>query len=236
MKKFIICSLLFILCTPAAFAADSSCGDEKNEFINQRLALCSTHAYNIGQITNPMDAAGRQAMEDVVALKSTIITQQMKKQYDFLDTTVKRFKTQLEKAILTAKMEAAGASAESGGSKASKSTDKNVALAGTENCNNKSSRADVYNCLRNNYNVIYNMSNSGENLSTETRKQLALDYKAIKSNVYGPQPTWDLNCEEYQKIVGRERFKDCLRDLNNAIRSSSELWELEKTKAASGSK
>lgn len=84
-----------------AFAADNGCNNTANNRITPALALCSTHAYNIGQTENPTAAADKQAMRDVIALKSTVIMQQMKKQYDYLDATISRLKTQLEREILT---------------------------------------------------------------------------------------------------------------------------------------
>ena len=65
-------------------ASDNGCSDEDNNFITPELALCSTHAYNIGWVTNPDNEANKQVMRDVVALKSTVMMQQMYKQYQYL--------------------------------------------------------------------------------------------------------------------------------------------------------
>lgn len=89
------------------------CDNEANDRIAPELALCSVHAYNIGQAQNP-SGADKQLMKDVVALKTTVIAQQMNKQYEYMDSMIRRFKTQLEKAILTTKLQSAGAAPSSG--------------------------------------------------------------------------------------------------------------------------
>ena len=172
-----LCSMLYALCSFNAVAAtDSSCDDEKNEFINQRLALCSIHAYNIGQTSNPTDAGGKQVMQDVIGLKTTIMAQQMKKQYDFLDTTVRRFKTQLQKAILTAQAQAAGAAATESSGGGGKSANKNVKLNGARDCNEVYSSGDMISCLNNNLSTIRSASDK-----TNARKQLEHDAKLLQA-------------------------------------------------------
>ena len=231
------------LFTGSAIAASNGCDNENNDRINQDLALCSVHAYNTGATKNPNTSSERQQMNEVVALKTTVMTQQMKKQYDYLEVTIKRFKTQLEKAILTAQMEAAGAgpgAADGGGTGGigAKSTDRNVHLAGTENCNNKNTKAEVYQCLRQNYNVIYNMSSGGQTISTEVRRQLANDYKVATGNMPSTEKIYlsdydatsktskkraehDM-CSEFQKISGRANVQTCLEALNADIRNASD--------------
>lgn len=235
-----ICTLA-VLAFPAG-AADNGCGDEENDRITPELALCSVHAYNIGAEINPGTQSERQIMNDVVALKTTIMTQQMKKQYDYLEATIGRFKTQLGKAILTAQMEAAGASSENGtsggGGSSFKSGDKNVVLAGTENCNNKKTSAEVYECLRNNYYVIDNMSNGGQTVSTEVRKQLAADYSVMKRNFPTKKGEFEISpisgkndkvlsidCSNFQAISNRDFLQACLQALNTDIRRGAERIE-----------
>lgn len=158
------------------------------DYILPEYAMCTTHVYNIGKTENSSVAADKQEMKDVIALKTTIMTQQMKAQYDYLDATMRRLKTQLEKAILTTKLQAAGAATTSGGTASGAygdTGDKNIYLAGTQNCNNMNTTAEVFTCLRSNYNLIYNMSNGGTNITTELRKQLANDVGVVVSNAGG---------------------------------------------------
>lgn len=228
--------LLAALCVtvPANAANDNGCGVDGNDYINPELALCSTHVYNIGLTENSDNEANKQIMRDVVALKSTVMMQQMYKQYEYLDATLKRLKTQLEREILTAKLEAAGASSSSSssGSNSASYTDRNIYLAGTSNCNNESTISGVFTCLRNNYNLIYNMSSSGTNLSTELRKQLANDCEVVRQNASGAgldsnsltavtNGSTKIDCTNFANIKGRTEFQKCLDALNVQIRNAT---------------
>ena len=235
IKSFLGVTAVVTAFVVPAFAASDGCDNEKNDRIVAELALCSTHVYNIGGVSNPTNESDKQLMRDVVALKTTVMTQQMKKQYDYLDATIRRFKTQLEKAVLTTKLQAAGAGSSNDGSSSGRrgmgniSGDQNNYLAGTQNCNNMSTTAEVYTCLRSNYNLIYNMSNGGTNISTELRKQLANDAKVAATNA---DNNWSLNlnvkvdnqpidCQEAKKINSRAIFQGCLNALNIAIRKAT---------------
>lgn len=210
-----------------AFGAVGNGCDEnsENEYINPELALCSTHVYNIGGVENIEDESQREIMRDVIALKTTIMTQQMYKQYEYLEATIKRFKTQLEKAVLTTKLQAAGAdatgaSSSSGNGSSFKSNDRNIFIAGVENCNNKITNQKVYECLQSNFNSIYNASNNGQNMSVELRKQLANDYKvAVESNQQGECKE---TCCDYKTITKRDAFQKCLDRLQTTIRKGYE--------------
>ncbi|MFA7188019.1 MAG: hypothetical protein WC137_00895 [Alphaproteobacteria bacterium] len=174
MKKIFLIFSVFtfaILTTASVRAADNGCTNDNNEFINQTVALCTTHAYNIGKIYN--DSADKQETSDIIALKTTIMTQQMKKQYDFLDVMVKRLKTQLQKSILTAKVQAAGGNAtDDSSSSSSKSNDKAVIIAGAENCQLKGGTKESLACIQRNIGLIKNESSLGN-----AKKQLDQELK-----------------------------------------------------------
>lgn len=219
------------------------------DYILPQYAMCTTHVYNIGKTENSSVAADKQEMKDVIALKTTIMTQQMKAQYDYLDATMRRLKTQLEKAILTTKLQAAGAATTSGGAASGAygdTGDKNIYLAGTQNCNNMNTTAEVFTCLRSNYNLIYNMSNGGTNITTELRKQLANDVGVVVSNASGAELTTNnstdaqsnkndvspglpnvmvdnktVDCSVVRQIQGRNAFQKCLAQLNIEIRNAT---------------
>ena len=180
-------SVLALFATNNALAADNGCDNPKNDRINPEIALCSTHVYNIGFTNNQPSEANKQLMRDVVALKSTVMTQQMYKQYEYLDATLKRFKTQLEKAVLTTKLMAAGADTSSaGGSSYSgvstgsgssyRSNDSNIKLAGAQNCM-QVSYENAHSCLTSNMQLIMNAVNGGNSIG-EARKQLEVDLDA----------------------------------------------------------
>jgi len=162
--------------TTAAGPRTNGCDNDDNERINPVLALCSVHAYNIGAEKNPDNAALRQEMNEVVALKTTVMTQQMKKQYDYLDVTIKRFKTQLEKAVLVSKLQAAGAP---GGAADGYSTGGGGATAQAmgDDCTGKN-RTDTVYCLRQNYSKM-RAAADGKNFSSELKDQIVKDSNAL---------------------------------------------------------
>lgn len=176
--KNIFYSLLvaLVVCVPAY--ADNGCENDDNDAIVAELALCSTHAYNIGKTENPTGAE-RELMRDVIAMKTTLITQQMYRQYEQMESMLRRLKTQLEKAVLTTGLEAKGASPSgsslSGGA-SFKSDDRNIHMAGVKNCLNYYQDSEVLKCYEDNLNMIVNMSGNGDNVSSELKKQLVQDF------------------------------------------------------------
>ena len=76
-----------VVCVPAV--ADNGCESDDNDAIVAELALCSTHAYNIGLTENPT-GADKELMRDVIAMKTTLITQQMYRQYEQMDSMLRR--------------------------------------------------------------------------------------------------------------------------------------------------
>jgi hypothetical protein len=201
-----LCVKLTNLNASVGMAGKSDC--EENEYINSAVALCSTHAYNIGETSNPKDAATRQRMNDVVALKSTIITQQMKKQYDFLDVTLKRFKTQLEKAILAAKVQAAGGVAEG-------SSSGGVSRAVYLNCGMKGD-TDTIVCVRQNLTAIQNeigAKSGAASINTTLQKQLKTEFENLKafSNSKLDGKT------ECDRVLDVEAARRCMQTMNGGM-------------------
>jgi len=161
-----------LVSAPVVAATDNGCDDENNDYIMPELALCSVHAYNINHVKNPSDEATRQAMKEIVALKTTLMTQQMYKQYEYLDAMLRRFKTQLKKAVLTTSLQAVGAAVEEASTTASK--DSKVVLAGTQNCMiSASTPVDAAKCLQQNTQNVINALNAGN--TRDAKKQLAED-------------------------------------------------------------
>lgn len=165
------------------------CAKEENDRISPTLALCSVHAYNIGQNTNPA-GADKQLMKEVVALKTTVIAQQMNKQYDYMEAMIRRFRTQLEKAILTTKLQAAGATsatgdADSGGGSYGYGSNSGgvrpqQGLANAEDCmGTATASAAVMQCLLRNVAKIQSAVTSGD--IGAARRQLAADRSALSS-------------------------------------------------------
>lgn len=179
--------LCAVLAGPAR--ADDGCENEANDRITPELALCSVHVYNIGKSEN-LSGADKQLMKEIVALKTTIIAQQMNKQYEYMDAMIRRFKTQLEKAVLTTKLQAAGAApgaaggaGTSGGgaygSAAGGSAGRtNNGLATAEDCaNTTTSPSDAMQCLLRNVPKIQAAVSSGD--LNAARRQLDTDLDVL---------------------------------------------------------
>lgn len=233
MKKlkliFVIVCMMTWVGGGAFGAVSTNNGCDTEDYVDSKLALCSTHVFNIGMDKNPESDVDRQFMKDVIALKTTIMTQQMKKQYDYLDAMVRRFKTQLQKSVLQTKLQASGAGGGSGSSVdiSVKSNDRNIHITGVSNCNNMATTVEVFQCLRTNYNVISNLANSKSSMDQSIRKQVATDF-AIMCDSYpatGAKPTKCSGsevCTKAENMSNREKFRDCLDALNGGIRTGYE--------------
>ncbi len=196
-----------LVCVMPAFAADNGCDNDDNDAIVAELALCSTHAYNIGETENPT-GENRELMRDVIAMKTTLITQQMFKQYEQMESMLRRLKTQLEKAVLTTGLEAKGASS-SGSSLSSsggayRSDDKYVVLAGTENCMQKGGIESAVSCIQSNVRIVMNAVNAGT--TTDARKQLEKDLDV--ASVWGVIKVSDCSGDNKETKCTVKGFKD----------------------------
>lgn len=177
-KLCVVLCALFVTMPVMAVTSNNGCENEKNNRIVPMLALCSTHTYNIGNIENSKNASDRQLVRDVIALKSTVMMQQMYKQYEFLEATVSRLKSQLEREILTSRLEAAGASSSSSGSSSGASVAGNYGVAGAENCMTAGLTDDVMNCLSRNLERITNAINSSD--IGAAKRQIETDLTALQ--------------------------------------------------------
>ncbi|MBQ0013510.1 MAG: hypothetical protein KBS86_03015 [Proteobacteria bacterium] len=244
MMKRIFVGLFMVMCVSPVIA-DSHCEDiDTYPYISHELALCSTHVYNANKDTNDgMNANDRADMNEIIALKSTIITQQLYKQYESLDKLIKKLKTQLEKAVLTANLEASGATSSKSStgtdSVSFSSNDRNVFMAGVKNCNAEASVSAVFSCLQANYTTIYNTSGNGTKITTELRKQLANDYNLAcdvtpnTDDSKGEKCEKDYLCKKATNISSRQKFQTCLDDLiikirnaNNALANQSQQQQM----------
>ncbi len=177
-----------VLCASnGAFAASNGCDKDDADYISPTLALCSTHVYNIGETENTKDSAKKQEMRETIALKTTVMTQQMYQQYEYLDAMVKRFRTQLEKAVLKTKLAAAGAdTGETSSGSSFRMNNSSVKLAGAQDCVSMSYQ-NAYSCLMSNIQLVMNTVRGGNNIG-EAKKQLEEDLKAAA--------TWGIVTEE----------------------------------------
>lgn len=231
MKKLksIFCGLLvaLVIWTPAV--ADNGCENDDNDAIVAELALCSTHAYNIGKTENPT-GADKELMRDVIAMKTTLITQQMYRQYEQMESMLRRLKTQLEKAVLTTGLEAKGASSSSSSSSSSfKSDDRNIHMYGAKNCNEELLPADVMKCLNTNMNTISNATGNADDVSLEAAKQLANDFTLLKNtapteaecNYSTENNSAKTECLESKQIRKKTNFRTCFDNMRSCLRTKT---------------
>lgn len=244
----VVCICLSMVCVIVpSFAADNGCDDENNDRVTPELALCSTHAYNIGVVQNPTNASDKQLMKDVVALKATVMTQQMNKQYEYLEAMIRRFKTQLEKAVLTTKLQSAGASTSSSSSSSGggsyRSEDRNIHMAGVKNCMNFYQDSEILKCYEDNLNTIINQSGNGDTVNSELKKQLVQDFcalddieigdskkdscigqdklpseKLVKAYCDGTEKAQTLSKKDFQTVI--DRMRSCLQNKYRAYNNS----------------
>jgi hypothetical protein len=213
-----------VIWTPAV--ADNGCENDDNDAIVAELALCSTHAYNIGETENPT-GADKELMRDVIAMKTTLITQQMYRQYEQMDSMLRRLKTQLEKAVLTTGLEAKGASSSSSsGGSSFKSDDKYVVLAGTENCMQKGSIDSAVSCIQSNVRIVMSAISAGN--TTDARKQLEKDLDV--ASVWGIISLENCSGEDKEKSCEVKGFGekpsamgDCTRMMKGTDRKKNTL-------------
>lgn len=212
--------------------ADESCENEDNDAISAEFALCSTHAYNIGMTENPKstDAANKELMQNVIALKSTIITQQMYRHYEQMESMLSRFKTQLKKAVLTTNLQVAGASKDEDSGSSSYSSDKSVYMsAGVSNCQNKYSDAEILKCYQDNMNSIVNQSGNGSKPTREIKKQLANDYSMFKGISFeiggGACESVTAECINTDSVMTNNEFKKCLNEARTCLQNQQRSYE-----------
>ena len=216
-----------VLVMPTWAAVSNGCEDENNDYIVPSLALCTTHVYNVGQIANP-SYESRTLMQDVIALKTTVIAQQMYKQYEYLEAMVRRLKTQLEKATLTASLQAAGATSDSssGGSSSSwRDADKSVYMSvGVTNCMNVFDPEKKLDCYESNFNSIYTQSGNGNRTTAEIRQQLANDLQRLsETKFYNDDAECniaDADCKDPKKMRNNsssQKFQDCLNSFRQCL-------------------
>lgn len=211
----------------------TGCEKDENDRINPEIALCSTHAYNVGQKENPKQESDKQHMRNVIALKTTFMTQQMYKQYEYLEATLKRLKTQLEKAVLTTNLQLAtgadtsssSSSSYSGGTTYSSAQQKFTPLDNATDCT-LVSYTESFSCLIGNANLIIKAAESKNNKNiTNAKKQLERDLQTATASgfIYKNNSRYcqDKKCEtELTKCttnIKTQDIGDCARALIQVV-------------------
>ena len=223
--KTCIAAVLAVLALPAVAATNNGCDNENNDRINPEIALCSTHVYNIGETTNPASESDKQLMRNVVALKTTVMTQQMYKQYEYLETMIRRFKTQLEKAVLTTKLQAAGADSSSAGStsysgvgtSSSGAINRNsyAVIDGASDCNLVMDKLEALQCVQGNLSVVLSAINNRK--VSEAGNQLKKDVEVLKA--------WDITPTGCNYISGESTVKTCFQNVRTKVATEIDKYK-----------
>lgn len=227
MLKFCLTSVfatLFVVGSGASYADDM----DDCQFFSPAYALCTIHAHNMGSSQNYTKGDEIQELNEIIALKSTVIAQQMKQQYDALNTMIKRLKTQLEKAVLTSKMEmiTGNTSSSSGGGSSSYNSAGNTGLAGAEDCYAVTDQANVYDCFTRN---LAKISQAVDNDLTGARKQLKNDIDIMIA--YGINPDSG-KCDNTSS--SRNNMKTCVQNLQVKVRQAKTKFDQDNARARYG--
>lgn len=233
----------------SAYAADATgCDDPDNDMINGDFALCSVHAYNIWETENNPD--NKDLMREVVAMKTTLITQQMYKQYEQIDSMVRRLKTQLEKATLKNDFKYAGANSDDD---SSSSGGRNDEFAKMDNCAYESDIGDALGCYERHLEALRRASDDGKEVTTQMKKQLAKDYEELRKLQIGEgyycmkgemskekmENDTD-NCFNMKKdgsktvMMTRKQFEKCIGNMSACLRNAKNAYKNEERKYSSG--
>ena len=176
MKIFnVILSSVLCLAPGLSRGDDGECG-----YFNPAFALCSTHSHNIGYTVdglpaNPDKSEEVSQMNHIIALKTTLMAQQLKEQYDTLSVIIKRFKTQLEKAVLVSKIEVAtgnAASGNSGGGSSGSGSGTNKGLASASDCSSLGDYDKIFDCVIGNLQKVKQVATSD---TMNAKNQLGID-------------------------------------------------------------
>lgn len=222
------------LCVDMVGALNRTTEDADCPYINRIYAICDTHPFNIdvsaedwrnGTTTEENDSGNvieyndkQSDMNRIIGLKVTVVSQQMYKQYEYLNATLRRLKTQLQKAVLTSNLEAAGAKSESGSSSGGliggkSDSDKTIYLPGANNCSNFMDFESAYNCLQTNVSVIKT------NVSTNIKKACQ-QLQATLVSAKAVLTTTPANCDDFKDATAES--KSCAVGTGNSAKTKIE--------------
>ena len=226
MKNKLLMFFFLMFGAGTAVAATNTCDQEGYDFINPALALCEVHAYNIGDVTNPA-ASERELLREVIAMKTTVITKQMYRQYEQMESMLNRLKTQLEKAVLTNDLKVASGNTDDDGdgSSGGGTPVSGTFVVGAQDCRNKYQMDEALKCYEQNLATVQQQSANGENITSELKKQLWDDWTQLRtlSVASGSTPctgsTTDVTAVKNAKDLKRKTFQTLLGDMRNCLRN-----------------
>ena len=184
--------------------------DKDVSYVNRAFALCDTHAWNAGFTNDDIQKSeNREKMNEIIALKTTVIAQQMYKQYATLEQMIKQLKVMLEKEVLKASVQVAG-----GTSSDDNTTDK----VEFDTCS-PIDEETALSCLRSNYSKLQPYVTK-KNLKNNVKKQLTADSTVLKTLL---DSKYTDNC----KSISTNNVETCfngiakgINDLNKQIQNN----------------
>lgn len=158
-------------------------------YISSVYAICDAHKRNAG------DTSDANEIKEILGLKTTVLSQQLYKQYQYLDATIRRLEIQLKKAMVSVNLDvAAGTDSSSSSSKTSN--------AQFDNCVGKSREETLY-CLRSNYSKLDAEVNAKR--CKAVKEQIAKDLNT--ANAY--TKTKDSKKDDDRKCYAKNTITDC---------------------------
>ena len=159
-------------------------------YISSVYAICDAHKYNAGDISDANE------IKEILGLKTTVLSQQLYKQYQYLDATIRRLEIQLKKAMVSVNLDvAAGTDSSSSSSKTSNTQFKDCAGKGMD---------ERIFCFRQNYELLSSEINNKKCKSV--KKQLVADLKIMNNSTKNIKE----DCMNETKLSTTESCKDCL--------------------------
>ena len=193
-------------CNEAKVDCNGDCNDDF-AYVSPTYALCNVHRYNLDNgttdVANFTDADTKEKVRQNVALKTTVIAQQMYKQYVMVESMIKRLKIQLEKAVLNANLQVAGGTS-------SKSSDDSVKVE-FESCGSKADDTAVLSCLRGNL-AKYEPFKEKRKMNNTLRRAMVNDAKTLQ--LWADDKTIGTSCSE---SMGIDTMVNCYNELAKGI-------------------
>jgi len=182
MKKLILSFPIIMLClggpTLVQSAQPMPCSFDDIESgaqtIHPAFALCDTHAFN-AMFTNgnPTAEDEKRHMDEIIRLKTEVITLQMKRHYDTLDTLLRRFEVQLQRAMQTNYTDASAGPRVDRNSGSLTDRRGNIFFAGAQDCSSIFQEAQRLECIQNNARLVRSAPVG------EARRQLEHDLRTL---------------------------------------------------------
>lgn len=173
-------------------------------YIKSTYAICDAHKRNAG------DTSDANEIKEILGLKTTVLSQQLYKQYQYLDATIRRLEIQLRKAMVSVNLDvAAGTDSSSSSSKTSNTQFKDCAGKGMD---------ERIFCFRQNYELL--SSEINDKKCKSVKKQLAQDLKIMSNTLDGADYTKiNEKCTSEKDIKTTEDCKSCLEQYYQGIDS-----------------